>query len=53
MDLMEYITGLKITDVNADLGIFLKKRKKPRQGVETWSGKILKNDDYEIVDTEA
>ena len=50
MDLVEYITGLKITDVNADIGTFLAKRKKPKMGVETWSGKILKNDDYEIVD---
>ncbi len=50
MDLVEYVTGLKITEVNADMGTFLSKRKKPKKGIETWSGKLLKNDDYEIVD---
>lgn len=50
MDLVEYVTSLKITDVNADMGTFLPKRKKPKKGIETWSGKILKNDDYEVVD---
>ncbi len=54
MDLAEYVTGLKITDVNADMATFLQRRKKPKMAVETWSGKMLKNSDYEIVniDTE-
>lgn len=31
MDLVEYVTGLKITEVNADMGTFLSKRKKPKK----------------------
>lgn len=50
MDLVEYVTGMQITEVNADMGTFLKKRKKPKKSIETWSGKILKNEDYDVVD---
>ena len=50
MDLVEYVTGIQITEVNADMGTFLKKRKKPKKSIETWSGKILKNEDYDVVD---
>lgn len=54
MDLIEYVTGDRITEVNADLATFLPVRKKPKKSVETWSGKILKNEDYDPVsiDTE-
>ena len=31
MDLVEYVTGIQITEVNADMGTFLKKRKKPKK----------------------
>lgn len=54
MDLIEYVTGDRITEVCADMATFLPTRKKPRGSVETWSGKVLRNDGYEqvSVDTE-
>lgn len=36
MDLIEYVTSDRITEVNADLATFLPVRKKPKKSVETW-----------------
>jgi len=54
MDLVEYISGIRITEVFADFATFHKTRKKPLKPVETYAGKILKPEDYaEIpIDTE-
>ncbi|WP_422080098.1 Gfo/Idh/MocA family protein [Ulvibacterium sp.] len=46
LDLLEYITGLKITAVMADFNTVHKTRKKPLVPVETYSGKLLKPEDY-------
>jgi predicted dehydrogenase len=54
MDLIEYITGLKISELCADFATFHKIRKKPLKPVETYAGKILEPEDYEDmpIDTE-
>jgi predicted dehydrogenase len=54
LDLIEYVTGLEIVEVMADFETFHKTRKKPLKPIETWSGKILKSEDYSEVpiDTE-
>ena len=54
LDLIEYVTGLKVDEVMADFETFHKTRKKPLKPVVTWSGKILKSEDYQEVpiDTE-
>lgn len=54
MDLVEYVSGIRITEVFADFATFHKTRKKPLKPVETYAGKILKPKDYaEIpIDTE-
>jgi predicted dehydrogenase len=46
IDIIEYVTGLKITEVMADFNTVHKTRKKPLKEVETYSGKILKPEDY-------
>lgn len=46
MDLLEYISGLKITEVMADFNTIHPVRKKPLKPVETFSGKMLKPEDY-------
>jgi len=46
MDLVCFITGLKINRVNADLRTFIPVRKKPKVVVETFKGKELKQADY-------
>ncbi len=46
MDIIEYITGLKTTEVMADFNTIHKTRKKPLKAVETYSGKMLKPEDY-------
>ncbi|WP_020531674.1 Gfo/Idh/MocA family protein [Flexithrix dorotheae] len=46
MDVIEYISGLKITQVMADFSTIHKTRKKPLKPVETYSGKMLKPEDY-------
>ncbi|MBN2773392.1 MAG: gfo/Idh/MocA family oxidoreductase, partial [Prolixibacteraceae bacterium] len=46
IDLMEFVTGLKITEVLADFATFHRNRKKPLKPVETYTGKILKPEDY-------
>jgi predicted dehydrogenase len=46
MDLVEYISGQRITEVFADFATFHKTRKKPLKPVETYAGKILTPEDY-------
>ncbi len=49
IDMIEHITDLKIQKVCADFATFHKTRKKPLEEVETYTGKILKQEDYEEV----
>ena len=53
-DMTEYVTGLRISAVCADLNTFHKTRKRPKGTVETFAGKMLKPEDYQefTVDTE-
>src|SRR3954468_8507833 len=46
MDIIEYISGLKTTEVFADFNTIHKTRKKPLKAVETYSGKMLTPEDY-------
>jgi len=46
LDLTSFITGLKISAVMADFKTFLPTRKKPSRPVETYTGKLLKPEDY-------
>ena len=54
MDLIQHLTGLRISALCADLATFHKTRKRPRQSVETFAGKMLQAQDYESapIDTE-
>ena len=45
-DMAEHITGLRVTDVCADLATFHKKRLKPKGQIEAFAGKTLTADDY-------
>jgi len=49
MDLIQHLTGLRITELCADLATFHQKRKRPRGSVETFAGKSLQPGDYESV----
>jgi Predicted dehydrogenases and related proteins len=49
MDLIEFVTGLKVTEVFADFATFHKIRKKPLKPVDTYSGKLLTPEDYQDV----
>lgn len=46
LDLMTFITGLKIEEVYADFKTFHPIRKKPTKPVETYTGKLLTPEDY-------
>ncbi len=46
LDLLEYISGLKVTAVMADFNTVHKTRKKPVKPIETYSGKMLQPDEY-------
>ena len=48
-DCIQFITGLQITKVLADLRTIHKTRMKPKKQVETYSGKMLAPSDYEPV----
>jgi predicted dehydrogenase len=48
-DLIQFITGLKIVRVMADLVTIHPKRKRPRVEVETYAGKVLKPEEMEDV----
>ena len=54
LDLVEYISGLEITEVLADFSTVHPQRKKPLKPVETYGGMTLKPEDYKDVpiDTE-
>jgi predicted dehydrogenase len=47
LDLMTFITGLKVKKVYADFKTFHPIRKKPLKPVETFTGKLLPPEDYE------
>jgi predicted dehydrogenase len=49
MDLIEYLTGLAIGEVNADFMTCHRERKKPLKPVETYAGKMLAPEDYASV----
>lgn len=49
LDLIEFITGIKVQQVCADFATFHPIRKKPLKPVETYSGKLLTAEDYEDV----
>src|ERR1700736_3608507 len=53
-DMIEHVTGLRITSLCADLATFHKTRKRPKGSIETFAGKTLAPSDYESVpiDTE-
>jgi len=46
-DLIQYISGLRITAVFADLATMIPVRKKPKKPIETYAGKELAPEDYE------
>ena len=46
LDLMTFITGLRVEEVYADFKTFYKTRKKPAKPVETFTGKLLQPSDY-------
>ncbi len=46
MDLLEYISGVKITEVMADFKTIHPTRKKPLKPIETYTGKFLKSENY-------
>jgi predicted dehydrogenase len=46
LDLTTFISGLKISAVMADFKTFIPTRKKPSRPVETYTGKLLKSEDY-------
>jgi predicted dehydrogenase len=48
-DLVEHITGKRITSLCADLTTFLDTRKKPKGSVETFTGKTLQPSEYDEV----
>lgn len=52
MDLVQHLTGLKITALCADLQIVHKTRKKPKKAIETFAGKTLRPEDYDEVPIE-
>src|SRR5258706_2290024 len=47
MDMIQHLTGLKITSLCGDLQTFHKTRKKPKGSVETFSWNILQASDYD------
>jgi predicted dehydrogenase len=46
LDLLTFISGLKIQEVYADFKTFHPIRKKPKKALETFTGKLLTADDY-------
>ncbi len=49
MDLIEYLTNLRITELCADFATFHKIRKKPLKPIETYAGKVLSPKYYQDV----
>ena len=54
MDMVQHLTGLRITAVCGDLATFHKTRKRPKGSIETFAGKTLKPEDYQdtAIDTD-
>jgi len=52
LDLVEYVSQLRVTEVLADFATFHPTRKKPLRPIETWSGKLVTAEDYEEVPIE-
>jgi predicted dehydrogenase len=48
-DMAEHITGCRVTSLCADTQTFHKTRKRPHGPVETFAGKLLQPDEYELV----
>jgi predicted dehydrogenase len=46
LDLLTFISGLRVEEVYADFKTFLPTRKKPAKPVETFTGKVLQPSDY-------
>ncbi|MBI3698582.1 MAG: Gfo/Idh/MocA family oxidoreductase [Acidobacteria bacterium] len=46
-DMVEHVTGVKISSLCAELQTFHKIRKKPKKPIETYAGKLLQPEDYE------
>ncbi|HEX7975593.1 MAG TPA: Gfo/Idh/MocA family oxidoreductase [Anaerolineales bacterium] len=46
LDLLTFVTGLRVDEVFADFKTFLPVRKKPARPVETFTGKLLQASDY-------
>ena len=53
-DMAEHVTGLRVSELCADLQTFHKTRKQPKNAVETFANKMLSAEDYSetAVDTE-
>ena len=49
LDITEYVTGLRVTQVMADFSTVHKTRLKPLKAIETYSGKMLTPADYQEV----
>jgi predicted dehydrogenase len=49
MDTLQHVTGLRISELCADLATFHRTRRKPKGSVETFAGKKLDPGDYETV----
>lgn len=52
IDMVEAVTGLRVTEVLADFETFHKIRKKPTKPVETFSGMALRPEDYQEIPVE-
>ncbi|MEX2593469.1 MAG: Gfo/Idh/MocA family oxidoreductase [Anditalea sp.] len=50
LDLTEFVTGLKVTEVMADFTTIHKTRLKPLRPIETYSGRLLEDSDYQEVE---
>ncbi len=49
MDMIQHLTGLRITSLCADLATFHQTRRRPRGSVETFAGKTLQPNEYDRV----
>ncbi|ABP66036.1 oxidoreductase domain containing protein [Caldicellulosiruptor saccharolyticus DSM 8903] len=49
LDLIEFVTELKVVEVYADFATFYPVRKKPLNPIETYAGKLMSAEDYEDV----
>lgn len=50
MDLIQHLTGLRITALCADMETFHKTRKRPKVAIETFAGKTLRPEEYDEVE---